>query len=182
MNVFLAPPPHWDCGVMLSKIHANGDICEERFELALDGAIEHWGQLYTSLGPVAADVSAHRAGGKILVSVAVRSEFSLPCSRCLEETGLAISGEMRYLFVSRGALAAEDGDDAEIIEIDAFDAEIDLAPCVWEVLVLNLPERVLCREDCLGLCPVCGADRNAVDCGCGADTTDPRLEVLRGLE
>jgi uncharacterized protein len=95
---------------------------------------------------------------------------------------------MRYLFTTRCCPREDDecaGDDEDgfidAIEIDKFQSELDLSPYIWETIILNLPEKVLCREDCRGLCPVCGGRRNVCDCGCAADEADPRLEVLKNL-
>jgi uncharacterized protein len=137
--------------------------------------------------------------------VAVSADFSLPCSRCLEETGLAITGDMRYLFTLRPAREDasaksaksakksrfheepspppdEADGDVDVIQLDGFQAELDIVPYIWEALILHLPERVLCRSDCRGLCPICGCNRNERDCGCVPDDADPRLEVLRNLK
>jgi uncharacterized protein len=60
--------------------------------------------------------------------------------------------------------------------------EVDLAPLVRETMILALPTKPLCREDCRGLCPRCGANRNGGECGCRQEWSDPRLEVLRDLK
>lgn len=195
MNVYKAPPADWDCAFFLSSVHKTGEPYTESFALPLNGVIEHWGQRYASRGPVCANVRANYAEERILVTIAVRADFSLPCSRCLAETGVAISGELRYLFTLRsaredvassdgseeGAAEAEDGD-VDVIPIDSFQAELNLSPYVWEVLLLGLPERAHCKEDCKGLCPVCGQNKNERDCGCSTDEIDPRFAVLRDLK
>jgi uncharacterized protein len=194
MRIHSVLPPEWDCKVRISLIRGSGEPYAETFDLPLDGAVEHWGQLYKSLGSVRASFEANFAGERIIVRVAVSADFSLPCSRCLEETGLVITGDMRYLFTLRpfredarkprgggDSPPAPDGD-VDVIELDGFQPEFDIAPYIWEALILHLPERILCREDCKGLCPVCGSDRNERDCGCAPGGADPRLEVLRGLK
>jgi uncharacterized protein len=57
--------------------------------------------------------------------------------------------------------------------------EINPAALAWEEFSLALPVKPLCRENCLGLCPVCGRNRNLESCACGTDGTDPRLSILR---
>ena len=59
--------------------------------------------------------------------------------------------------------------------------EIDLAPLFTEQVILTLPTRALCREDCKGLCPRCGVNRNHETCECVEREPDPRLAVLRNL-
>ncbi|MDR3332994.1 MAG: DUF177 domain-containing protein [Synergistaceae bacterium] len=194
MKVYVEPPPEWDCGILSSRIRRNGELYEETFELPMNGSIDHWGQLYAPASPVTASVEANYAGERILIKVRVSARFSLPCSRCLKETGLAIVGDLRYLFTLRPARSeqtsvkgkkGEDGDssgdddgDVDVIPIDSFETEFDLKQYVWETLLLFLPERVLCSEDCRGLCQICGKDLNEGDCSCREEGGDPRFAVL----
>lgn len=192
MKSITAPPAEWGCGIRISLIPKSGEPYRESFELPAPGAIEHWGQRYTFRSPVSVDIEAScppPAGDRIFVKISIRADISLPCSRCLRETGLAIVGDLRYLFTLRsswkeyadGSDEADQDGDADVIPVDAFEAELDLTSYVWEVLVLSLPEGVLCSGGCKGLCPICGKDKNEGDCGCKEDNTDPRLAVLREL-
>ncbi len=61
-------------------------------------------------------------------------------------------------------------------------AEINLVALLWEEFILALPEKVLCKPDCRGLCRNCGQNLNAGPCSCRSDDLDPRLEKLRGLK
>jgi uncharacterized protein len=186
-------PDNWDCKTLISSIPKNGGVYRESFELPLESAIEHWGLNYEPSGPIAVDAEMSLASDRILAGISVKGHFSIPCSRCLCQTDLAIAGNLRYLFTLRSSRdeavdsdseddgpAQTDGD-VDVIPIDSFQAELDLVPYVWEVLLLNLPERALCSEDCRGLCPICGHNRNEGDCGCREDGVDPRFDVLRGL-
>jgi uncharacterized protein len=190
MKSIKAPPDDWKCEVLISRIPKNGEPYRESFELPLKSAIEHWRQDYSPCGPVSVDAEFAFTGERVLASISVKADFILPCSRCLSETGLAIIGNLRYLFTLR-PLKDYDPDDDEtfeedgdvgVISVDSFQAELDVTRCVWEVLLLSLPERALCSEDCKGLCPICGHNRNESDCGCREDDTDPRLAVLRDLD
>jgi uncharacterized protein len=62
------------------------------------------------------------------------------------------------------------------------DDVIDLADVIREQLYLALPMKPLCREDCLGLCPVCGQNRNTTPCTCKTEWVDPRMDALRNLK
>jgi len=79
------------------------------------------------------------------------------CVRCLEKAELALSDELLYLYSSR-AKGNEGGE--MIVEIGAFGKTLDITEQVWESLILLLPLKLLCKEDCLGLCPSCGANLN----------------------
>ena len=65
--------------------------------------------------------------------------------------------------------------------IVAENNSLDIDQIAEMALLLWLPAKQLCREDCKGLCPICGADRNEVDCGCDTRRVDPRLEGLKKL-
>jgi uncharacterized protein len=58
---------------------------------------------------------------------------------------------------------------------------IDLREVVREQILLALPEQVLCREDCRGLCAKCGGNRNLINCSCDRDEIDPRWAALKNL-
>ena len=124
------------------------------------------------------DRDKYRVFGHIVTTV--RRE----CCRCLKpfNVPMAMDVDLRYLpqLVNTGE------GDYEIAEDDlatAFyrDGQIDLGDMAREQLQLASPMKPLCRDDCLGLCHVCGADRNAAACGCDTAWHDPRLEALRTL-
>jgi uncharacterized protein len=94
------------------------------------------------------------------------------CSRCLEEAQLPLDVDVSVLFVEReestGPGSGEDDDPTlEAPDVIAYqDGIIDLGLELREEILLALPTQVLCREDCKGLCPVCGGNRNQVPCQC----------------
>jgi uncharacterized protein len=95
------------------------------------------------------------------------------CRRCLQEVpGLAVA-EFRELFEEKPT----EGESYPLRH-----EQVDLEPLAREVVLLELPQAPLCREECLGLCPGCGADLNEGPCDCVPDDRDPRwaaLDVLR---
>lgn len=98
------------------------------------------------------------------------------CRRCLGAARGAVVSEVRELYQRVPT------------DPDAFplpDDQLDLRTLVRELVVLDVPSAPLCRDDCAGLCPTCGTDRNAGTCGCATPTTDPRwaaLDALRGAD
>ena|SRR2546429_6687652 len=118
----------------------------------------------------------------------VTTMLELPCSRCLEPFTSLVDGkfDLRY---QPHAHAVGSGHDAErqIEEDDlstAFydDNEIDLGELMQEQFYLSLPMKPLCREECRGLCPICGTNLNRGTCDCKREWKDPRLAVLRTLK
>jgi DUF177 domain-containing protein len=101
----------------------------------------------------------------------------LPCRRCLTETSVAVEDDAHVIFVPLGD---EDADDPDVYTFDPRAKELDLRPVVRELWLLNAPAFALCREDCKGLCPTCGADLNAGPCSCPT-TRDSRWDALRKL-
>ena len=99
------------------------------------------------------------------------------CRRCLNEASAPVTDEAHFIFADSGA---EEADDPDVYVTDPRAATLDLRPAVREQWLLSAPALFLCREDCKGLCPVCGTDRNVADCGC-VPAADDRWDALRNL-
>lgn len=110
----------------------------------------------------------------IHASGAVAGDVVMACRRCLAELAREVSAEVDEVFLT----PAEAQSDEEYLVVEN---EIDLAPMLRDAMVLALPLNPLCRDDCLGLCPVCGADRNRVACGHEASPSDVRWGPLGDL-
>lgn len=185
-----AVPPGWKRNLSLAEIYRDGASVRESFELSVDGVVRHWGQEFSFDSPVDADVEVNRADEYVSVHVTISAHVSVACSRCLEPGGVAINGELRYLYTLRSNLEVEaskekeregEVDEEEIIAVASWDEIINLGELAWETLITSLPPAVQCSEDCLGLCPECGANLNKAQCGCKKETSDPRFEELRKL-
>jgi uncharacterized protein len=98
------------------------------------------------------------------------------CTRCLITVPVRAGDSIQCLFVS----SDEDGldDDPDVFLLDAKSRSIDVRPAVREGWILAVPPFVLCRDDCKGLCPTCGVDRNVTACNC-ASTVDARWAALQ---
>lgn len=93
------------------------------------------------------------------------------CSRCLAPVPFSRSGPVQWAFAPAHRRAAGEEDEAELAEGDLDivwydDLKVSFDPLIDEELQLEIPMKPLCRPDCLGLCPTCGADRNAGPCAC----------------
>ena len=98
-------------------------------------------------------------------------EQTVACNRCLKPIQVGATAELDLVLVEksrpRAAVEVELSEsDLGVVEVqgDSFETR----PMVLEQVELNVPMKPLCREDCQGLCPVCGADRNETDCACAA--------------
>ena len=105
----------------------------------------------------------------------IAGTLATSCRRCLTELEVPVSDEIHLLFVEADA---EEADDPDVYPIDPRAQDLDLRPAVREQWLLAVPAFSLCREDCRGLCPTCGADRNSGACTC-APVTDSRWDDLR---
>lgn len=118
----------------------------------------------------------------LLVRGRVEATMRLSCSRCLTDLEDAVEADVIELFAA-GARSGTAFDDEESVEpgYEIREGTIDLDTLLRDALVPAAPYQPLCRTDCRGLCPRCGANRNAVDCICEDDDRDPRWAALEGL-
>jgi uncharacterized protein len=120
----------------------------------------------------------------IRVRARVRGPLELTCARCLTAVPSEVDATFDLIFRPTG-VDAEVGEHAiteDETEIGYYEKSgLPLEDVVREQVLLTLPGRTLCREDCKGLCPHCGADRNATDCNCDHTVTDPRWSALAGI-
>jgi uncharacterized protein len=119
------------------------------------------------------------------VEAALQATVRLECSRCLEPFDLPLRCEFSLVVVSAAAEFGT-GERRLVLEDAAlFYAErgrVDLREMAREQIYLNLPLKPVCRADCAGLCPTCGANRNRLECPCRPADIDPRLAPLFELE
>lgn len=125
-------------------------------------------------GPPVLELLAESLVEGVLVTGTVSARVRVECRRCLRDMDQSYSAPVEELFVT-GPVAEDD--EAYPVRGD----HIDLEPMVRDAVVLGLPLNPLCRPDCKGLCPQCGQDLNARDCGHRPDETDRRWEPLRRL-
>ncbi|MBR2615744.1 MAG: DUF177 domain-containing protein [Clostridia bacterium] len=109
--------------------------------------------------------------GFLRLSGTVTGQYSASCARCLAPVDEEFSLE-----IDLPVETAEAETEEEVIAAEGH--QIDLAALCEETVFTNLPFRLLCREDCKGLCPKCGKVLNDGDCGCVQKETDPRLAGL----
>ncbi len=116
------------------------------------------------------------AAKKVRVSAQTKIVLKAPCDRCLEEVELPfdLCIEQEVDFSRTGQEQAEELD--EKAYISGFDLDTD--QLVFEELLVAFPAKVLCFEDCKGICGVCGANLNSGECGCDRTALDPRMTAI----
>jgi uncharacterized protein len=133
-------------------------------------------------------VVEHRGPREMVEDIRLRAHFAgrfeLPCARCLESVQQELAGDFDLIFrpVGVDAVAGEHAISEDETEIGYYEQSgLRLEDAVREQVLLGLPGRVLCREDCKGLCPTCGQNRNTAECHCGDKPADPRWNALAAL-
>jgi uncharacterized protein len=151
-----------------------GDEAEQRGDLATSGRAEV--------------IHEHRGPKEIVPDIRLKGRyagaFQVPCARCIEPVEIPLSAEFDLIFRPVGADggAPERSISASETEIGYYQKDsLLLEDVLREQVLLSLPVRTLCKPDCKGLCPRCGANRNTHPCSCGEGQTDPRWEALTGL-
>ena len=124
------------------------------------------------------DLVLTNAGEGILATGIVRARVLGICDRCLEEAEFELAGEVDeyFLFKAPSVTASlGEGEDDVDFSLVGDDHTIDLTEAVESAMLMDTPFVVLCREDCKGLCPVCGENLNERDCGHAAQIEEERL-------
>ena len=106
----------------------------------------------------------------------IEGDVALECSRCLGDTGAHVTDEAHLIFAEAGS--DDVSDDPDVFLLGDRANELDLRPALREQWLLNVPGYALCRDDCKGLCPTCGAELNLGPCDCDS-RADSRWDALR---
>ena len=160
--------------LVASEVHVEG---EETFGLAPNGRVE-------CLVDKVDGVSIHVRGR-------LAAALEMTCSRCLEAFAFAVDQELDLFYLPHAADAASAEEEEEEVELKDRDMvvsyykgeRLDLGDTIREQLFLAAPVKPLCRADCLGRCPTCGANRNDTPCACprAESDTDVRLLELKKI-
>jgi uncharacterized protein len=143
--------------------------------------------------PFALDVRAHMMGEDIYLEGSMHGAIAVECSRCLARYRHPLREDFQLVLEPAGERMPADPESARALARDGMclgdelDAgwyrgpEIDLEAFFAEMIALALPIQPLCREDCAGLCPQCGIDRNTASCDCAERKPDSPFAVLSAL-
>lgn len=158
-------------GKPFEQTYAPGELAleDERAELVSD--VKAWGR-------------ASRKGEEVRVRGSLQTSVELRCDRCLGPVPVPVNVDFVANFVRPSDPAAEAKElHEEDLEVAVYDGDsVDLDEIVREQILLALPARQLCRDDCRGLCPSCARNLNAESCDCARQETDPRWAALADLK
>jgi uncharacterized protein len=109
----------------------------------------------------------------ILVQAKLDTAIEAECYRCLQPVEHEFTLELEDLYATNHPVESE-----FVIDEDAM---LDLSPLIHDEVLIEQSYRVLCKQDCQGLCPICGTNLNVETCDCDRDNIDPRLAALKQL-
>ena len=149
---------------------------DDGYTAALDG-VE-----FTSGARVVGEVTDN--AGYMRLSVNVSLSYRGECARCLRQMDGTLSFGFERTVVSEDTLSRESGEDDDYSDEYAVldDGKLDIDTQLREMLILEFPSKILCSDDCKGLCIKCGHDLNEGDCGCDRRHHDPRWDILKGVK
>jgi uncharacterized protein len=110
-----------------------------------------------------------------MLSLQITYTYTACCDRC----GAEISRDYT-VSISRALVEALEGEESDTI-LAVPDMKLDVDELVFSEVFMSLPSKFLCKEDCKGLCPQCGCNRNQTECSCSEREIDPRLAALADL-
>ena len=121
---------------------------------------------------VAVDAELAWASDDVVVTATVRAPWTGQCRRCLGDAAGEVNARVREVYEP-----TSDGEETYALK----GSQVDLALLVRDAVLLQLPPAPLCEDGCLGLCPVCGVNRNETRCSCDVSSPDPRWSALDAL-
>ena len=114
----------------------------------------------------------------VFIRGSVDVTLSIPCGRCLEEVPTQICFDIdKKLSIEESELVDDEMEETDYL----IGFELDVDKLVYAEILVNWPMKVLCKEDCEGICKVCGANLNKGDCGCQRTELDPRMAAIQDI-
>ncbi len=141
------------------------------------------GAEFRQSGPLKVSAVAELVGEDIRVRGAFKTSVEAICDRCLKPVTLPVNREFDLTYRPVSTIAREEEMEVPEDELDIgfYHGEgVQLTDILVEQIILEFPMKVICREDCRGLCPSCGADRNQGACSCAEPQSVSPFAALRG--
>lgn len=155
-------------------------------KVVLDEAIELEVESATVVGPVRGRLRFLRDHAGVLVDGRLSSVIATPCARCLEPATVTVEMEISEHFrptvsIPGGSAVLLDPDEEDEPATRIDDKHVlDLSDVIGQMFITSMPLTPLCRPECRGLCPICGASLETQSCDC-EPAPDPRWDALRAL-
>ena len=138
------------------------------------GTFDFMGSTLEFKTPLCVEGAIHNIGGTLEISAHITGEYLTTCSRCGAEVKETLAAE---LFESIGDDFSELDEECIVVSGNVIDISGSIEACIFG----SIPMQFLCKEDCKGLCPICGTDLNKNECNCEDEVYDPRFAIFRNL-
>jgi uncharacterized protein len=149
------------------------------------GTLDYRTTDFQPAGPLEIQAVAELVGSEIRIRGYIGTRLSAHCDRCLAPITIPIERDFDLAYRPVATIAREEEIEVpkEELGVGFFSGDgVALADVITEQVILAVPMKTLCREDCRGLCPVCGADRNRVDCHCPFPKEESPFARLKQFE
>ena len=133
---------------------------------------------YSFKNPIEIHVQLNKVGTQYFLKVFTSTTANFTCDRCLEKFDKNLKDEFRLVYSTENEYF---GDETEIRSIESENGEIDITNDIRESLLLTIPMKMICFENCLGLCPECGKNLNTEICDHKKQTIDSRWDALKKI-
>ena len=131
-------------------------------------------------GDLAVDATLEKTGSQLYLKAEIRTTATFSCDRCVRPFARTLSPSYRmYYFWNDAAAGQFDPSEVQVLPVGA--TVVDISEDVRQTILLAVPYKLLCRDDCKGLCPQCGQNLNEGTCHCATTIPDGRWEKLRAL-
>jgi uncharacterized protein len=129
------------------------------------------------------ELTIQKSGEEFFCQGQVTAQVVMECARCLGEFTTELSGSADFVVCSQIKTDGQEDvpDDEDRVYFKGTEFKVDVTEPVRQAMVLAVPLKPLCSEDCKGLCAMCGANLNHETCACEREQSDPRWEGLKGL-
>ncbi len=131
--------------------------------------------------PVEVTLSAAKSGDEIVFQGRISTMVEMECARCLDIFEMDINSRIQFVVQLLDINQPQAAEDDDFIILPRTTAEYDISQRIRESILLELPLKPLCSEDCRGLCPMCGVNLNETECECTPDKNDERWDPLKQL-
>ena len=151
------------------------------------GEIDFSGDFIRQTTPLEWNATAERAGAEIRIAGSLKATIELACSRCLEPANYELAKPFDLFFRQQDEYMFDEDDEIELAEKDTRTAffsgtKLAIGDILHEQVLLALPMKALCKLDCKGLCPACGANLNVKACNCPQEQFNPNIDALLELK
>ena len=152
---------------------------EDKFNCSVDSEyIDYKHSLFTIKNNKPFELSVVNVDAKHLnISCNTSLDVVIPCDRCLEDVDLSFNISIDKSFKINDGVIKDEDDDISFIN----EGELDVDRLLFDEILVDWPSKVLCKNDCKGICPKCGANLNTSPCDCEKNVIDPRMAKFQDV-